>query len=294
MDPLPTTERCAVHRLGLVDYEEASELQGRLGDACRDRGEQHLLLLEHPPTYTLGARGKQEHLLLGADALARLGATVHRIDRGGDITFHGPGQLVGYPILDLNRWGQGPLWYVRSLEAVLIETLASFGIDAARQPGRPGVWIGREKIASIGVHVSRGITSHGFALNVDLDLSYFSHIIPCGLPGVSMTAMAKVLDSADGADSRWIRPFSSLRVTKANCHSEPFGVAQDKLREESGPSRMSQHPPVALGGQPPAPTPSIHAVMDAVVRAFANVFEIEMQDGDRIVAPEAWTPARAL
>ncbi len=252
MDPLPATERCAVHRLGLVDYEEASELQRKLGDACRERGEQHLLLLEHPPTYTLGARGKQEHLLLSADAITRIGATVHRIDRGGDITFHGPGQLVGYPILDLNRWHQGPLWYVRSLEAVLIETLAAFNIEGSRLPGRPGVWIGREKIASIGVHVSRGITSHGFALNVDPDLSYFSHIVPCGLPGVSMTSMAKAL-----ADRRG-----------------------DHL--------------VALGGQPPAPTPSMSDVMDAVVRAFANVFEIEMQDGDRVVAPEAWTPAMAL
>ena len=244
-------QRCAVHRLGLVDYQEAREHQRRLGEACRERGEIHLLLLEHPPTYTLGARGKQEHLLLNEAALARLCASVHRADRGGDVTFHGPGQLVGYPVLDLQRWNQGPLWYVRSLEAVLIDTLATFGIDATRAPGRPGVWLGREKIASIGVHVSRGITSHGFALNVDPDLSFFSHIIPCGLPGVTMTSMARVLGQQQGANSRGARPFATLRVTMGE-------------------------------------------VMDAVVQSFANVFELELGDGDRRVAPAAWTLAGAL
>jgi lipoate-protein ligase B len=244
-------QRCAVHRLGLVQYQEARDLQQRLGEACRERGDLHLLLLEHPPTYTLGARGKPEHLLLDEASLARLGASVHRADRGGDVTFHGPGQLVGYPVLDLKRWNQGPLWYVRALEAVLIETLASFGIDASRAPGRPGVWLGREKIASIGVHVSRGITSHGFALNVDPDLAFFSHIVPCGLPDVTMTSMARVLGRQHGAISRGDRPFASLRVTMGE-------------------------------------------VMDAAVQSFANVFELEMRDGDRAVAPAAWTPAAAL
>ncbi len=183
----PPRAACAVHRLGLVEYQEAFALQRRLGDGCRERGELHLLLLEHPPTYTLGARGKAEHLLLDEATLERIGASLHRVDRGGDVTFHGPGQLVGYPVLDLHQWNQGPLWYVRSLEAVLIDALSSFGIDAGRMPGRPGVWVGRQKIASIGVHVSRGVTSHGFALNVDPDLTFFSHIVPCGLPGVSMT-----------------------------------------------------------------------------------------------------------
>jgi lipoate-protein ligase B len=243
--------RCTVSRLGLVEYQPAWDMQRRLVEACREVGEQHLLLLEHPPTYTLGARGKQEHLLLGEPALAQLGATVHRIDRGGDITFHGPGQLVGYPILDLANWGQGPLWYVRSLEAVLIDALASFGIDATRTPGRPGVWVDGAKIASIGVRVSRGVTSHGFALNVDPDLTFFSHIVPCGLPGVSMTSIAEVFRG-----------------------------------------RRGDHP-VALGGQMPAPTPRIDDVTDAVVDAFARVFELDLQDGERIVTPAAWTPAAA-
>ncbi len=251
----PPQAGCAVHRLGLVDYQEAWALQRRLGEACRERGELHLLLLEHPPTYTLGARGKQEHLLLNEAALARLGASVHRVDRGGDITFHGPGQLVGYPILDLRRWNQGPLWYVRSLEAVLIDALALFDIDAARMPGRPGVWVGRAKIASIGVHISRGITSHGFALNVDPDLAFFSHIVPCGLPDVSMTSMITI-----------------LQHRAMNCAT-------------SEPKHM---PPTSVGGV------QMPAVIDAVVEAFARAFELEMQDGDRIVAPAAWTPAAAL
>jgi len=192
----PRVDTCAVHRLGLVDYDTALDEQRRLVAACRDDGQAHLLLLEHPPTYTFGARGRQEHLLLNEAALARLGAAVRRVDRGGDVTFHGPGQLVGYPVLDLHRWNEGPRWYVRSLEQVLIDTLAAFGIDAHRVDGRPGVWTDSGKIAAIGVRVSRGITSHGFALNVDPDLSYFSHIVPCGLPDITVTSMAALRGTA--------------------------------------------------------------------------------------------------
>jgi lipoate-protein ligase B len=250
MSPNPARRRCTVSRLGLVEYQAALDMQGRLVDECRGDRAQQLLLLEHPPTYTLGARGKLDNLLVDEASLAQLGASVHRIDRGGDVTFHGPGQLVGYPIIDLSRWGQGPLWYVRSLEAVLIDALASFGIDSQRRPGRPGAWIGDAKIASIGVHVSRGITSHGFALNVDPDLSFFSHIVPCGMPDITMTSMAQAFRSGG--------------------------------------------PRAAQGGQMPAPTPRIDAVMDAVVQSFANAFEMELRDGDRTVAPAAWTPAMAL
>lgn len=182
---------CTVYCLGLVDYEEAWEEQRRLVEACRRDGGARLLLLEHPPTYTLGVHGRPEHLLLGEEALAELGAAVHRVDRGGDVTFHGPGQLVCYPVLDLRRWNGGPVWYVRSLEAVLIQALSTFGIDAQRVAGRPGVWVGRAKIAAIGVRISQGITSHGFALNVSPDLCYFRHIIPCGLPDATITSMAQ-------------------------------------------------------------------------------------------------------
>ena len=201
MRPRLVTTACTVHCLGVVDYREALETQRLLVEACRKDGCARLLLLEHPPTYTLGVRGRQEHLLLDEDALAELGATVYQVDRGGDVTFHGPGQFVGYPILNLERWNQGPVWYVRSLEAVLIEALATFGISAQRVPGRPGVWVGKAKIAAIGVRISRGVTSHGFALNVNPDLTYFSHIIPCGLPDIAITSMAQELGWAPEMDT---------------------------------------------------------------------------------------------
>ncbi|MDE3094574.1 MAG: lipoyl(octanoyl) transferase LipB [Chloroflexota bacterium] len=167
-------------------------MQQRIADGVRAGGDPALILVEHPPTYTLGVRGKGEHLLLSREAFARRGAQVVETDRGGDVTFHGPGQLVAYPILDLRRFGSGPVWYVRSLEAVLIETLARFGIVAGRAPGRPGVWVRQEKIAAIGVRVSRGVTTHGFALNVNTDLSYFAHIIPCGIADAGVTSMRQL------------------------------------------------------------------------------------------------------
>ncbi len=191
--PLDASDGCLVSRLGLVEYGAAWDAQRRLVEACRADGVARLLLLEHPPTYTFGPRGRAEHLLASKASLAAKGAAVHRVDRGGDVTFHGPGQLVGYPVLDLRRWREGPVWYVCSLEAALIEALVTFGIRGERAPKRPGVWVGGEKIAAIGVRVSRGITSHGFALNVDPDLSWFSHIVPCGLADVTVTSMAQVL-----------------------------------------------------------------------------------------------------
>jgi lipoate-protein ligase B len=187
---------CSVQRLGLVEYDDALATQQRRVQECRDDGEARLLLLEHPPTYTLGARGNAANLLADEARLQEIDAVVRRTDRGGDITYHGPGQLVGYPILDLRQWHEGPRWYVNSLEQVLIETLAEYGIDGRRVQGRPGVWAGESKIAAIGVRVSRGITSHGFALNVDPDLGYFSHIVPCGLPDVTVTSMARELGDA--------------------------------------------------------------------------------------------------
>jgi lipoyl(octanoyl) transferase len=187
---------CTVHRFGLTSYDDGLDLQRRFASDVRERGAAHLLLLQHEPTYTLGARVRTEHLLADEALLAQLGAVIRHSDRGGDITFHGPGQLVGYPILDLREWSQGPRWYVRSLEQVLIETLARFGIDSERSAGRPGVWVDGKKIASIGVRISRGITTHGFALNVDTDLDYFAHIIPCGLPDITVTSMAQVLGIA--------------------------------------------------------------------------------------------------
>ena len=213
--------RCTLLRPGLTPYDGALELQRRLAEAVRDGGPAALVLLEHPPTYTLGARGQTQSLLLSEAALAARGAAVIRTDRGGDVTFHGPGQLVGYPILDLRRFGQGPVAYVRALESLLMEALARFGIVGSRRPGRPGVWVGEAKIAAIGVRISRGITTHGFALNVNTDLSYFDHIVPCGLPGVVVTSMQRL--TGDAFDMR------EVEDVVAGAFAEEFGCQIEEV-----------------------------------------------------------------
>lgn len=183
--------RAVTLSLGLVPYREAWDTQLRMHREVAEGGRPDtLLLVEHPHVYTLGRRGQEEDILIGAEELARLGVEIHRTDRGGEVTYHGPGQLVGYPILNLRRWGGGPLKYVRALERVLIETLAEFGVRAESE-GRPtGVWVEDRKIAAIGVKVSRRVTTHGFALNVCPDLSYFDHIVPCGMQGSRVTSLS--------------------------------------------------------------------------------------------------------
>jgi lipoyl(octanoyl) transferase len=178
-----------VEDLGTIGYAEAAELQRRLVERRR-AGEisDTLLLLEHPHVFTLGRIARREHLL----ALP-LEVELHTTNRGGDITYHGPGQLVGYPILDLGAIRKDVVWYVRSLEGALIAALAEFGIAAGRRTGFTGVWVGERKIAAIGVHISRWVTSHGFALNVDPDLRYFQFIVPCGIHGSGVTSIAQVL-----------------------------------------------------------------------------------------------------
>ena len=184
---------CRWAYLGRVDYQEARELQHALVQArAEERIPDTLLLLEHPPTYTLGRRDKPSNMLLPREALEALGARVIEADRGGEITFHGPGQLVGYPIIGLRSWG-GPLKYVRALEATLIAALDTFGIHAGRIEGLTGVWANDAKIAAIGVRISRGVTSHGFALNVGTDLAWFQHIVPCGIPDHDVTSMECLL-----------------------------------------------------------------------------------------------------
>jgi lipoate-protein ligase B len=168
-------------------------MQHDRADALRAGGAETLILLEHPPVYTLGVRGKSEHVLASETALRARGAEVVRTDRGGDVTFHGPGQIVGYPILDLRRRNIGPATYVRMLQQVLIDALSRFDIEATCVEGRPGAWTRGEKIAAIGVRVSRGVTTHGFALNVNTDLSYFDDIIPCGITDATVTSMQREL-----------------------------------------------------------------------------------------------------
>ena len=181
---------CIAVDAGLLEYPAAWELQKRLHSLVAEGVLPNvLLLLEHPHVYTLGRRGSAADILTPQDVLAQVGVGIHHVDRGGEVTYHGPGQLVGYPILDLRRWGGGPLKYVRSLEDVLVATLAEFGIRSESGEYPTGVWVGSSKIAAIGVKVSRGVTTHGFALNVAPDLSYFDHIVPCGMRGVHITSM---------------------------------------------------------------------------------------------------------
>ena len=188
------TVPCTVVRLGVTDYMEGWELQKRLAEQVKeDSTAGWLLLLQHPHTYTFGRAGNAENLRLTEQELAEIGAKVYWIDRGGDVTYHGPGQLVGYPIVDLHRWNEGPRWFVAALEAALIEALAVFGVRAETVEGRPGVWAGNEKLAAIGLHISQGVTTHGFALNVDPDLSYFGHIYSCGLADAGVTSISRLL-----------------------------------------------------------------------------------------------------
>lgn len=163
-------------------YGDAFALQRELVEQ-RKRGEipDHLLIVEHPHVITMGRNGRRENMLADEELLSRAGVEFHLTDRGGDVTYHGPGQIVGYPILDLREWKRDVGAYVRGIEQVIIDALADFGITAGRIPGLTGVWVAEAKIAAIGVHISRWVTSHGFALNVDTDLSYFQYIVPCGL-----------------------------------------------------------------------------------------------------------------
>ncbi len=186
------SRKCEVRELGRIDYGRALELQRQVV-AERKQGlvSDQLLLLEHPHVITLGRNGHTENLLANEQVLSRAGISFYPTDRGGDITYHGPGQLVGYPILDLREWKRDVGAYVRAVEQVLIDTLAGYGIDAGRIAGLTGVWVEERKIAAIGVHLSRWVTSHGFALNVATDLSYFQYIVPCGLTR-PVTSMARL------------------------------------------------------------------------------------------------------
>lgn len=185
--------------LGRIPYGEAVELQHSVRQALRQgEGPERFLLLEHPHVYTLGRNAAGTDILAGADWLRARGVEVAECDRGGQATYHGPGQLVGYPIVNLSPDRRDIRRYVRDVQEVLVRTLAEYGIEA--RPGEEqafiGVWAGRSKIASIGIHLSRWITTHGFALNVSTDLSYFSGIIPCGLHQVEMTSIERLTGQA--------------------------------------------------------------------------------------------------
>jgi lipoyl(octanoyl) transferase len=196
---------CHIVDLGLVGYADAWELQKRVVSA-RKAGlvENVLLLCEHPHVITLGRNGKRENLLASEQVLRQKNVEFHASDRGGDITYHGPGQIVGYPILNLGAIRKDVGWYVRALEEVMIRASAEFAITAERVAGRTGIWVGKpdagnnqeEKLGAIGVHLSRWVTSHGLAYNVATDLRYFDLIVPCGITGRKATSLEKLLNRA--------------------------------------------------------------------------------------------------
>lgn len=185
---------CLVEQLGTVDYAAGLALQ-RERVAQRKTGAipDTLLLLEHPHVYTLGRNAHRENVLASPAFLKSRGAEVFETDRGGDVTYHGPDQLVGYPILDLTQHRRDIAWFMRSLEEVFIRLAADYGLEAVRVVGATGVWVGNEKMVAMGVHVSRWVTSHGFAFNVNTDLRYFDWIVPCGLRDKGVTSLERLL-----------------------------------------------------------------------------------------------------
>lgn len=219
-----------IHDVGLMDYDKAwryqetffhglieDKMQRRTrGEAKNNQPEHHLILCEHPAVYTLGKSGKSENLLLTQEQLKAIGATFYRVDRGGDITFHGPGQLVAYPILDLETIFTDIHKYLRYLEEVVIKTLSHFGIQAGRYPGYTGVWLDSQselqarKICAMGVRCSRWVTMHGIALNINTNLSFFEHMIPCGIRDKQVTSIQQETGNKADFESvkeKWVQAF---------------------------------------------------------------------------------------
>ncbi len=201
------TERVLeVVQAGVVPYAEALERQRALAQARIERRLPHdvLLLLEHPPVVTLGRNSHEAHVLQTGDM------EVFAVERGGDVTYHGPGQLVGYPILDLTGHRQDLHWYLRTLEQALVGALAELGVPAGRNRGYTGVWTRGRKVASIGIHVKQWVTWHGFALNVTTDLAQFERIVPCGIPGVVMTSVEREQGAGSGEQDLWGRTVAAV------------------------------------------------------------------------------------
>jgi lipoyl(octanoyl) transferase len=200
---------CHIVELGLIGYSEAWALQKRLVVARKAGAiEDVLLLCEHPHVITLGRNAKREHLLASEHVLQQKGVELHATDRGGDITYHGPGQVVGYPILNLGAIRRDVVWYVRMLEEAMIRATREFGVEAVRENGKTGIWVraanSAEKLAAIGVHISRWVTSHGFAYNVSTDLRFFDLIVPCGIADRKPTSLEKILGR--GTERREVTP----------------------------------------------------------------------------------------
>ena len=193
-EPASSLRLCETRWLGRVDYSEGLRIQERcVQQLVSNEAEEQLLLLEHPHVFTLGRGADSSNILTGDAELQALSVEVHETGRGGDVTYHGPGQLVGYPIINLRPDRCDVHRYVRDVEEVLIRTIRDFGVTGSRISGLTGVWVGNEKIGAIGVRIARWVTSHGFALNVNTDLSYFRMIVPCGITGKGVTSLSRLL-----------------------------------------------------------------------------------------------------
>lgn len=251
MESLLTKEKkCWLVDAGFLGYEPAFDLQRRLV-AARKAGAvpDALLLCEHPHVITLGRNGHQEHLLASPHLLRQMNVEFHSTDRGGDITYHGPGQIVGYPILNLAAIRRDVAWYMRQLEEVMIRATADFGIEARREAGMTGVWVERgteaghgtvEKLAAIGVHLSRWVTSHGFAYNVSTDLRYFDLIIPCGLQGkrvVSLEALLGRIVHRIEVTPRIVQHFAS--IFERDMETVSLHALEEFLREQEAPTHAA-------------------------------------------------------
>jgi lipoyl(octanoyl) transferase len=226
-------EPILVARCGVVPYEEARGWQARLA-AERQRGDvpDLLLLLEHPPVYTRGRRSGPEELPMGVEWYEMQGIEVRDTDRGGRVTYHGPGQLVAYPIVSLRPYGDDVHAYVRGLEQVMLESLAAHGVSAGLVDGETGVWVGERKIGSIGVHVSRGVTTHGLAVNVNNDLQPFEWVVLCGIEGCQVTSLTREL----GAEQD-LGAFATTLV-------ERFGAVFERAPVETAPAALGLAPAI--------------------------------------------------
>ncbi|MCR4425703.1 MAG: lipoyl(octanoyl) transferase LipB [Firmicutes bacterium] len=262
-----------VLNLPLTPYREAWALQHALLELrAKDEVPNALILLEHPPVITMGRRSSADHILAPRDVLAHMGIEVIEVERGGDVTFHGPGQLVGYPIVDLRAAGLGGVDLLRRIEEAIIGVLAGFGVSASTVPGLTGVWVGAQKIAAIGVGVKRGVSYHGFAMNVTTDLSYFDLIVPCGIRDRGVTSLARELPSAAG------------RVP-AGAETPREGAAS----VQTGPAASTSTP--AGPHEPPRSHVSVECVRPVVASTLARALGLALDPAGPVSDPSAIHPS---